>query len=261
MPERSRLVASDISVAYGGLVVVENVSVAVPAGRIVALVGPNGSGKTSLVNAIAGFVPARGAVALEHEGTRTELTGLSPQRRARLGLRRTFQTPQLFPTLSVLETVAAGCVRLRRHRHPAWWQAAGVRRARREFAGDLAAAREALGQVGLAHLAGAAPHRLALGQQRIVEVARAIASPGTTLLLDEPFAGLSGDEREVLAALLRRTVGDGSWGMLLVDHNIEVVEALADEVMVMDTGHCIASGPPRAVLDDPAVRRAYTGAI
>jgi len=261
VPDRSLLVAEGIRVAYGGLVVVDDVSIRVPSGRIHALVGPNGSGKTSLVNAIAGFVPARGTVELEHGGKRTSLTGLPPQRRARLGLRRTFQTPQLFPTLTVLETVAAGCVRLREHRRPAWWQVAGVRSARREFAADLEAALEALRWVGLEHLADAAPHRLALGQQRVVEVARAVASPGTTLLLDEPFAGLSGDEREALAALLRRTAADGDWGMLLVDHNIEVVEALADDVMVMDTGRRIASGPPRAVLDDPAVRRAYTGAI
>lgn len=241
------LVLAGLQKAFGALKVTDSVSLSVAPGELHALIGPNGAGKTTLVHQISGMLrPDTGAIRFRGQ----DITSLPPERRARAGLARTFQITSTIPSLSVLENVALGVQA--RAAHPL----ALFRNAARDDSlnGPAWAAIEAVGLVDRAHvLAG----RLSHGEKRALEIAMALTLEPATILLDEPLAGVGREEGERLIALLRSL--KGRYAMLLVEHDMEAVFALADTVSVLVYGRVIASGDPAAVRADPAVREAYLG--
>jgi branched-chain amino acid transport system permease protein len=236
---------------YGGVTAVDDVDLDVQAGEILALIGPNGAGKTTCFNMVSGVLaPTAGTV--EVLGTRVE--GRKPHVIAALGATRTFQNLQVFGSSTVLGNVAVA-----RHLR----SRAGVPRgmfalARGEERDIDHAARLAVSALGLSADADRPVKDLPFGRQRLVEVARALALAPAVLLLDEPMAGLSGTERAELSDLLRRTRAAGV-AVVLVEHDVDAVMALADRVAVLDDGRLIALGPPAEVRRDPAVIAAYLG--
>jgi branched-chain amino acid transport system ATP-binding protein len=237
---------------FGGLTAVRSVDFAVAAGQIKALIGPNGAGKTTIFNLISGALePTRGAVFFEGERLPRRAHAVAAR-----GIGRTFQLARLFGEMTVLENVLVGC----HQRGRAGWMACALRsRAMREEERQLRArARRALELVGLDARAGTPASLLPYGEQRLVEVARALAMDPRLLLLDEPGAGLSPAEHLKLAVLIKR-IRDGGTTVLLVDHHMDFVMDISDEVLVLSYGEKLAEGAPRAVRRDPAVIAAYLG--
>lgn len=247
------LVARDVAKSFGGVAALGGVDVSVRGGEVLAIVGPNGSGKTTLLNCISGtYKPDRGTVRVEGQ----DVTGKASHRVARAGLSRTFQTPQLMSTLSVLDNVRLGLNHTSR--------ATGVElafrlgRGRRENARANSAAMSSLAALGLADLAGNLPEEVPHGQQRLVEIARATVSLPSVLLLDEPAAGLTPQEMDELGLLLRRLAAENV-AVVLVEHHVKLVHDVADRVVVLDQGIQLAAGTADEVFSDPAVRRVYLG--
>jgi branched-chain amino acid transport system ATP-binding protein len=237
---------------FGGLTAVRSVDFAVAAGQIKALIGPNGAGKTTIFNLISGALePTRGAVFFEGERLPRRAHAVAAR-----GIGRTFQLARLFGEMTVLENVLVGC----HQRGRAGWMACALRsRAMREEERQLRArARRALELVGLDARAGTPASLLPYGEQRLVEVARALAMDPRLLLLDEPGAGLSPAEHLKLAVLIKR-IRDGGTTVLLVDHHMDFVMDISDEVLVLSYGEKLAEGAPRTVRRDPAVIAAYLG--
>ncbi|MFE1600359.1 branched-chain amino acid ABC transporter ATP-binding protein/permease [Methylobacterium sp. ID0610] len=236
---------------FGGLVAVDGIDLSVKAGEIVALIGPNGAGKSTTFNLVTGVARGdAGRIAVLGRA----VAGWPARAIARLGVARTFQHVKLVGGMSVIENVALGAHR--RGRAGPVRGALGLDRA--EETAIFAEARLQLARVGLADLAERPAASLALGQQRIVEVARALCLSPALLLLDEPAAGLRLREKEALADLLRRLRADGL-GILLVEHDMDFVMGLADRLVVMNFGAKLCEGPPGAVRTDPAVIEAYLG--
>ncbi|MBW6424462.1 branched-chain amino acid ABC transporter ATP-binding protein/permease [Rhizobium sp. XQZ8] len=237
--------------AFGGLVAVNDVSFEVPAGRIVGLIGPNGAGKSTTFNLITGIASLTSG-SVFYQGQR--LSGDSPRHIARHGIARTFQHAKILPDMSVLENVALGA-HLR--------GSAGVFKSflhveRDEEATLLAEAAHQLERVGLGEYANRPAGDLALGQIRILEIARALAADPTVLLLDEPAAGLRHGEKQELANLLKKLREEGV-AVLLVEHDMGFVMGLVDHLVVLDFGTLIAEGKPAEVRKHPAVIAAYLG--
>ena len=229
---------------FGAVTVADGVSFDVPAGTIHAVIGPNGAGKTSLINLVSGLIRADAGMVLLDGG---DISGLSLRRRARRGLLRSFQITAILPEFTALENVALAA------QSPAW---GFVRAAARDAASNHAAMAE-LERCGLAarvdHPAGALSH----GEKRQLEIATALAGRPRVLLLDEPLAGAGPEETARLLDLLRGLRGDCA--IVLVEHDMAAVFALADTISVLVYGRVIASGPPEAIRADPAVRAAYLG--
>lgn len=248
-----RLRLDNITRRFGGLVAVDHVSFSVPAKGVTAVIGPNGAGKTTLFNLLSGTIqPSEGRIFFEGEDT----TGLAPEKVAARGLIRTFQLVQLFQDLTVLENVKVG-----RHLHTSGGLFAALFRtptARREERAVDDRARELLDFVGLGAQAQTAAAVLPYGQQRLLEIARAMAAEPKLIALDEPAAGLNVDESRRLAEMIRRIADEGTT-VLLIEHDMTLVMNTADKVVVLDFGKHIAEGTPAEIRRDPAVLRAYLG--
>ncbi|MFN8036483.1 MAG: ATP-binding cassette domain-containing protein [Acidimicrobiia bacterium] len=245
--------AEDLSVQFGAVRAVDGVSLEVGDGEIVGLVGPNGSGKTTFLNAVCGVVPARGR--LEIAGRAVRLG--TPRAAVRAGVARVFQAPQTFESLSCIENVLLGSAN---HRARGLLGATVLRRRmlaveRRRW---LQAA-EALALVGLEGAAATYAGMLTYGDRRLLDVARALVSSPRVLLLDEPSAGLDDLETAALADLLLRVHEERGLPILVIEHKIDFLDRLCDRVVVLDVGAVIAAGPPDEVWRDERVMTAYLG--
>ncbi|MER6944645.1 ABC transporter ATP-binding protein [Nonomuraea sp. NPDC000554] len=245
------LAVQGVSVAFGGVRALDEVSFEVPEGQVCGVIGPNGAGKTTLFDVLSGLRrPSAGRVRVAGE----DLTSVSPVKRARAGLRRTFQRTQVFGRLSVADNVLAALD----------WHGGGgglladlagwpvrrrLERERRERA------EEVLELCGLAGVRDAYAAALPVGQRRLVELARALADRPVLLLLDEPTSGLDADQ----TARLRQVVAALDTTVLLVEHDMGFVMDTCDRLVVLDLGKVIATGTPAEIRDDPVVRAAYLG--
>lgn len=245
--------ASDVTKRFAGLVANNAVNLDVKAGEVHALIGPNGAGKSTLFNLLSGVLtPNAGQITFN--GQRIE--GLSPRAIAHLGVSRTFQHVRLLGEMSVLENVALGA----HARGKAGLLRSMLHLERKEEAALLAEATRQIQRVGLGEYLHTPAGSLPLGQQRIVEIARALCSDPLLLLLDEPAAGLRHGEKQALAQLLEQLRGEGL-GVLLVEHDMEFVMGLADHIVVMEFGQPLASGTPLQIQQNPAVLAAYLGGV
>jgi branched-chain amino acid transport system ATP-binding protein len=248
------LTTRGLGVRFGGLKAVDDVDLDVPTGAICGLIGPNGAGKTTLFNAISGLVAISGGeIAFNDQ----PLTRAPAHRRARLGIRRTFQSVQLAQDMSVLENVMIG---LDATRHESVLRTLFGLDPRKSMDWEgQAAVRRTLDLLGIGELALRPVRSLTFGQQRYVEVARALVSRPALLMLDEPAAGLGPAELEAFEALLQRLRAETGLTILLVEHVISLVFNVCDRVTVLEAGRVIAEGSPGAIAADPTVKRAYLG--
>jgi ABC-type branched-subunit amino acid transport system ATPase component len=238
---------------FGGVIAVNNVSFDVQGREIVALIGPNGAGKSTTFNLITGVLTSSGGT-ISVLGR--NIDNAPPQDVAKLGIARTFQHVKLVPDMSVLENVAIGA----HLRGQAGAISSMLRLDRSDEARLLAEAARQVERVGLGDQIDTLAGSLSLGQQRIVEIARALCVDPILLLLDEPAAGLRHLEKQQLASLLRR-LRDGGMSVLLVEHDMGFVMDLADRIVVLDFGTKIAEGTPQAIKRNPEVIKAYLGAV
>jgi branched-chain amino acid transport system ATP-binding protein len=247
------LVAERLSVAFGGVRAIDDVSLAVAPGLVFSIIGPNGAGKTTLFNVISGlYRPERGRVRLAGE----DVTALAPEGLARRGLSRTFQNLQIFFRMSVIENVMVG-----RHRHETTGMFADLFHlpaVRRQNRITREAAAAALERVGLAAAAERPAGSLSFGDLKRLELARALASEPKLLLLDEPAAGCNAVETEGIATVIRRLSRDGIT-VVLVEHDMRLVMNVSDRIHVLANGRTLAEGAADEVRTNPAVIAAYLG--
>ena len=247
------LQAQGLEVAFGGLRALQDCSFTVAQGRITCLVGPNGAGKTTIFNAITGFLkPNEGSVAFKGE----KLDGLTPQQIVAKGIARTFQNLRLFQDITALDNVLVGLPdmvgedpigALFRPFHTA-----------RTLARRQDEAREVLTHVGLGDKADTFVRNLSYGEQKLLTVARVLATGAELILLDEPASGLSAGALDAIMALLRRLQSEGKT-LLVVEHNTRVVQKIADDVLFLHQGHLMATGTPEQIVNDPALAEIYFG--
>jgi branched-chain amino acid transport system ATP-binding protein len=244
------LSVTGLTVRYGGVVALDSVSLSVPAAGFVGLIGPNGAGKTTCVDALTGFTPYTGEVRFDA----ARLDRQPAHVRARQGLARTFQSGGVFDDLTVEENILVG-----ERSGSGWLSAVGSVLSGRSAQASQAT-REIIGSLGLTGLLRMQAEELSEGQRKLVAVAQALASNPKLLLLDEPAAGLDSAESAWLGQQLL-AVRDSGVAILLVDHDMDLVVSVCDELVVLDFGKVIATGPPREVLADPLVVAAYLGSV
>lgn len=239
---------------FGGLVAVNEVSFAVESQEIFGLIGPNGAGKTTLFNLITGLIPpSEGKVSCQGES----LAQCRPHQIAAKGIARTFQNLRLFGNLSVLENVA-----IAQHLHyqtPLLQTILGLPPTAQEERATERKSMELLALMGLDNKAEQLAHNLAYGDQRRLEIARALALNPKLLLLDEPAAGMNPSEKGALSQLIRQIRRDFNLTIIVIEHHVPLVMGLCDRIAVLDFGQLIALGPPEIVRSDPAVIEAYLG--
>ena len=232
---------------FGGVVTADALAFDIPEGECHAIIGPNGAGKTTLISLLAGEISAQGGT-ISFDGA--DITPLRPYRRSLAGIARSFQISSLFPDFSALDNVALAVQAHRGHSFHFWRNARHDERLR-------GPALKALARVALADRADVRVGRLSHGEHRQLEIAIALATQPRLLLLDEPMAGMGPEESAAMLKLLREL--KDTLTIVLVEHDMEAVFALADRVTVMVYGRIIACGEPAAIRNDPDVRRAYLG--
>jgi ABC-type branched-subunit amino acid transport system ATPase component len=249
------LSAHGVTVRFGGLTALSEVDISIPAGALVGLVGPNGAGKTTLFGVMSGLLhPNKGHVNL----LGTDVTKATCETRARLGLARTFQQPELFLDLTVREHLVLA-YRVRHYRSRLWKDVFTAGCLKRPDPAETARVDSLLELLSLNEVAHQLVRVLPLGTSRLVEVGRALATAPAIVLLDEPSAGLDRHETEHLSVALRRTVMEEKVSLLLVEHDVAMVLSLTSEIYVLDFGSVIAQGPPAEIRENPEVRAAYLG--
>jgi branched-chain amino acid transport system ATP-binding protein len=243
---------SGVTVRFGGLTALDNVSLSAAPRQITGIIGPNGAGKTTLLNSVCGFVrPASGTISFDGH----ELTGVRAHRLAGLGIARTLQGVGLFRGLSVAENVMVGATHAARS---GFWSALfGLPWSDRDERRLREQAVAALGRVGVAELADSMPDTLAYGLRKRVALARALVGHPRLLLLDEPASGLSEKELPELGDLIREFAAEAS--VVVIEHRMDLMMTICDTIFVLDFGKLIATGPPEQVQADPAVTAAYLG--
>lgn len=235
----STLTATGVTVRFAGLTALEDIDLTVGPGEILGLIGPNGAGKTTLTNVLTGFQKHSGAVAVDDR----EVTGWSPQKLSRVGVRRTFQNVRLFAGMTVRENLDAAALGV------------GLRRgaARRSTA-------ELLDRFDLGPLAEVEATSLPYGLERRLGVARALVGEPRYVVLDEPAAGLNEKESDELLVRLKAVPGQSGCGLVVIEHDMRLIMRLCDRLHVIDHGRTLAVGPPAQVRRDPLVVEAYLGA-
>jgi len=254
-----RLEVREVSKRFGGVVALDRVSFTVHDGEILGILGPNGAGKTTLFDVLSGFVPAdHGQVMLHDNGTTIDLTALSPPRRAQVGLGRSFQDARLFPALTCGEAVAVASEDRVAVRDPvaAALHLPGVRGSERAVEEHVDALLE---RFGLAPRHAAFVRELSTGTRRILDLACVVADDPRVLLLDEPSAGIARAETDALAPTLRQLRDELALTLVVIEHDLTLLQAIAERVLALDVGSIIAEGPLADVVRDPAVVAAYVG--
>lgn len=256
----SRIVldVSDLSMHFGGIRAVTKVDLQVIQGEIAALIGPNGAGKTTFFNCVTGiFEPTHGSVVLHSaEGDEIRLNGLKPNKITEHGIARTFQNIRLFQNMTVLENVMIG-----RHCRTSSFIFGAIMRTAHNRAEEehiVEMSWQILHKVGLDDQANELAGSLSYGEQRRLEIARALATEPTLLLLDEPAAGMNPQETQDLVRIIQRIRDDGL-SILLIEHDMKLVMSLSDRITVLDHGERIALGTPSEIASNPNVIKAYLG--
>ena len=248
------LLAENVTMRFGGVTAVSDLTLALPAGAIAGVIGPNGAGKTTVFNVLSGFyTPAEGRILLEGRN----ILGLPPYEICRLGMARTFQNIRLSPQMTVLENILVGChVR----RHCPWWMAPlGLPQFYREEKELVEKGRELANRVKLGDSLDENAGSLPYGAQRRLEIARALATQPKLLLLDEPAAGMNPQESLELMHFISHIRDEFELTILLIEHDMKVVMGVCEYLWVMEYGALIAEGYPEQIRNDPLVIRAYLG--